>query len=81
MIQEEAKVTPNIVAGTLQLNCLPMYVLFDYGATHSFVTNKLVGKLGKNPCRAKKGFTISSWWCLLMIFWFTLSCIWSMSSI
>jgi hypothetical protein len=60
MIQEEAKATPNIVAGTLQLNCLPMYVLFDYGATHSFVTNKLVGKLGKNPCRAKKGFTIST---------------------
>jgi hypothetical protein len=37
-----------------------MYVLFDYGATHSFVTNKLVGKLGKNPCRAKKRFTIST---------------------
>jgi hypothetical protein len=37
-----------------------LYVLFDYGATHSFVTNKLVGKLGKNQCRAKKGFTRST---------------------
>jgi hypothetical protein len=35
-------------------------VLFDYGATHSFVTNKLVGKLGKNQCKAKKGFTRST---------------------
>ena len=31
-----------------------MYVLFDYGATHSFITNKLVGKLGKINVGQKK---------------------------
>jgi len=33
--------------------------LFNLGAIHSFVTNRLVGKLKKNPCMLKRGFIIS----------------------
>ena len=60
MTQEEARVTPNVVAGTLLLNHLPIYVLFDPGATHSFVAHKAVGKLGRSPSRVGKGFIIST---------------------
>jgi hypothetical protein len=60
MMQKEAQVTPNVVASTLLLNHLPVYVLFDPGATHSFVTHKAVGKLGKSPSRVGKGFRVRS---------------------
>jgi hypothetical protein len=39
---------------------LPVHVLFDSGATHSFVAIKLVGKLGENPCKIDNEFVIST---------------------
>jgi hypothetical protein len=42
MTQEETRAASDVVAGTLQLNSLSIHVLFDSGATHSFVANKLV---------------------------------------
>ncbi|KAK1432009.1 hypothetical protein QVD17_08873 [Tagetes erecta] len=35
---EEAKVVPDVVAGTFLVNSLPAYVLFDSGASRSFVS-------------------------------------------
>jgi hypothetical protein len=60
MTQEKARVTPNMVAGTLLLNHLPMYVLFDPRATHSFVAHNAIEKLGRSPSRVGKGFIIST---------------------
>ena len=60
MTQEETRAASDIVAGTLQLNSQSIHVLFDSGAIHSFVANKLVGGLGKNPCRIENGFIIST---------------------
>jgi hypothetical protein len=60
MTQEEVRVALNVVAGTLQLNSLPVHVLIDPGATHSFVANKIMGKIGKRPSRVKRGFMIST---------------------
>jgi hypothetical protein len=34
--------------------------LIDPGATHSFVANKIVGKIGKRPSRVERGFMIST---------------------
>jgi len=45
---------------TLQLNSMFVHVLFDSGATHSFVANKLMGGLGRNPCRIENRFIIST---------------------
>jgi len=39
---------------------LYVHILFDPRATHSFIINKLMGKLGKNPCWIKKWFVIST---------------------
>ena len=58
--QEEAQVSPDVVAGTLLLNHLPIYVLFDPGATHSIIAHTAVGKLGRSPSRVGKGFIIST---------------------
>ena len=60
MTQEETRVASDVVAGTLQLNFLPIYVLFDSGATHSFVSIKLVGKLRENFCKIDNEFVIST---------------------
>jgi len=60
MMQEEARVTPNVVTGTMLLNHLPIYMLFDPRATNSFVTHKAIGKLGKSPSRVGKGFRVHS---------------------
>jgi hypothetical protein len=54
MTQEDARVVPSVVASTLQLNSLPVYVLFDPGATHFFMENKIIRKLRENPYRVEK---------------------------
>ncbi|XP_021993994.1 uncharacterized protein LOC110890675 [Helianthus annuus] len=38
---EEAKVHPNVVSGIFLLNSMPIYVLFDTGATMSFVSDEI----------------------------------------
>ncbi|XP_022014486.1 uncharacterized protein LOC110913984 [Helianthus annuus] len=39
---EEAKDLPNVVSGIFSLNLMPTYVLFDTGASRSFVSSELV---------------------------------------
>lgn len=47
LTQEEARAASDVVAGTLRLNDFNVHVLFDPGATHSFIDTKIVTKLGK----------------------------------
>jgi len=49
MRQEEAKGAPNVVTGTFSIHDRPIDVLFDLGATYSFMSAKLVEALGLNP--------------------------------
>ncbi|KAD3069175.1 hypothetical protein E3N88_37055 [Mikania micrantha] len=39
---EEAKVTSDVVTGTFHINSLPAYILFDSGASRSFISVKFV---------------------------------------
>ena len=58
--REEAQAAPNMVASTLLLNHLPVFVPFDSGATHSFIAYKTIEKLGMSPHRVFMGFAIST---------------------
>ena len=46
VLAEEAQTAPDVVLGTFLVNSVPAPVLFDSGASHSFVSNKFVGKYG-----------------------------------
>ncbi|KAD4179563.1 hypothetical protein E3N88_28154 [Mikania micrantha] len=54
---EEAKVTSDVVTGTFHINSLPAYILFDSGASRSFISVKFVNHdsfvLAKLPCPLK----------------------------
>ena len=54
MTQEDVRATSDVVAGMLQMNDYQMHVLFDSGATHSFIANKSVTKLSKETKRVEK---------------------------
>jgi hypothetical protein len=41
---EEAQGNKNIVLGTFLINSVPATVLFDSGASHSFITEQFVAK-------------------------------------
>nr|AAL77161.1 Putative polyprotein [Oryza sativa Japonica Group] len=43
---EEAQTAPEVVLGTFPVNSIPATVLFDSGATHSFISKKFVGMYG-----------------------------------
>nr|AAX96295.1 retrotransposon protein, putative, Ty3-gypsy sub-class [Oryza sativa Japonica Group]ABA91783.1 retrotransposon protein, putative, Ty3-gypsy subclass [Oryza sativa Japonica Group] len=43
---EEAQTAPEVVLGTFPVNSIPATVLFDSGATHSFISKKFVGMHG-----------------------------------
>jgi hypothetical protein len=43
---EEAAEVPNVVLGMFLVNSVPAKVLFDSGASHSFVTERFVEKGG-----------------------------------
>ena len=51
MHKEEAEYAPNVVMGTFSILTQPVDVLFDSGATHSFIYVKLVESLGLVPTR------------------------------
>ena len=46
---EDALEAPDIVLGTFPVNSVPATVLFDSGASHSFVTEPFVKKSGMRP--------------------------------
>ena len=43
--RDEAEVTPEVVTGTFLVNNKPAYVLFDCGASHSFIASSCISKL------------------------------------
>ncbi|XP_073153836.1 uncharacterized protein [Henckelia pumila] len=49
LTQEEAGKANDVVAGTILINQSPAYVLFDFGATHSFISKRFAKKLGLIP--------------------------------
>ena len=46
---EEAQEDPDVVLGTFLVSSAPATVLFDSGATHSFVTQEFALKSGMTP--------------------------------
>ena len=52
--QEDVRAASDVVAGMLQMKTYQMHVLFDSGATHSFIANKNVAKM------VEKGFIIGT---------------------
>lgn len=51
---EEAQEAPDMVMGMFPVNSVPAAVLFDSGASHSFVTKPFVEKSGMKPTRMIK---------------------------
>jgi hypothetical protein len=47
-----------VLMGTFSISDLPVKILFDSGATHSFISGNLVGKLGLRGSHVKEAFTI-----------------------
>ena len=62
MTQEDVRAASNVVADMLQMNDYQMYVLFDSGATHSFIANKNVTKLSKETKRVEKDLLLGHLW-------------------
>ena len=62
MTQEDVKATSDVVACMLQMNDYQMHVLFDSGATHSFIANKKVTKLSKETKRVEKDLLLGHLW-------------------
>ena len=59
MRKEEAKDAPSVVTSTFSIPAQPVDVLFDSGATHSFISIKLVETLGLVPtCKSSLLFVI-----------------------
>jgi len=60
MTQKDVRAASDVVAGMLQMNDYQMHVLFDSGATHSFIANKNVTKLSKETKKVEKRFIIGT---------------------
>ncbi|XP_071740205.1 uncharacterized protein [Rutidosis leptorrhynchoides] len=54
MTIEEATKSHDVVSGTFILNSIPVHVMFDYGASKSFVSLSLCGKLNVPPCKLSR---------------------------
>ena len=52
---KEVRATSDAVAGTLLMNNFNVHVLFDPGATHSFIAKRIVTKLRKGVEIVEKG--------------------------
>jgi hypothetical protein len=49
-----------VMMGTFAIRGKPIRVLFDYGATHSFMNGKTLSKVGLNSCNTNDAFTIKT---------------------
>jgi hypothetical protein len=49
-----------IMTGTFSINYKPVIILFDSGATHSFISDKCVARVGLDSCQAKGSYMIST---------------------
>jgi hypothetical protein len=57
---ESAAEAPNVVIGTFMVNTHPATVLFDTGATYSFITRSFVEHRGIHTRTLKRGILVSS---------------------
>ena len=60
MTAESAVESPNVVIGTSMVNSYPATVLFDTGATHSFITQSFVEHHGIRTSTLKRCMLVSS---------------------
>ncbi|XP_075481254.1 uncharacterized protein LOC142521966 [Primulina tabacum] len=60
MRQEEADDASDVVSGTIFIQQVPAYVLFDCGATHSFIYKRFAKKLGRKPDKLAEPFRIAT---------------------
>jgi hypothetical protein len=49
-----------VMMGTFSIRGRPVCVLFDSGATHSFMNGKTLSKVGLNSCNTNDAFTIKT---------------------
>jgi hypothetical protein len=57
---EQAQNDSNMVLGTFPVNSVPATVLFDSGASHSFITDQFVTKLNLSMSSMKNPLIVSS---------------------
>ncbi|XP_073046026.1 uncharacterized protein [Primulina eburnea] len=60
MTQEEADDATEVVSGTILIQSVPAYTLFDCGATHSFMSKRFGKKLGSKPDKLTEPFRIAT---------------------
>ncbi|XP_073067224.1 uncharacterized protein [Primulina eburnea] len=60
MTQEEADDATDVVSGTILIQSVPAYALFDCGATHSFMSKRFAKKLGCKPAKLNEPFRIAT---------------------
>jgi predicted aspartyl protease len=49
-----------VMMGTFSIQGKPIRILFDSGATHSFMNGKTLSKVGLNSCSTNDAFTIKT---------------------
>jgi hypothetical protein len=49
-----------IMTGTFSIDYKPIIILFDSGATHSFISDKCIARVGLDFCQAKGSYMIST---------------------
>jgi hypothetical protein len=49
-----------VLTGTFSIRDHPVKILFDSGATHSFISKSLVSKLGLHSCHTKESFVVAT---------------------
>ncbi|XP_073025165.1 uncharacterized protein [Primulina eburnea] len=60
MTQEEADDATEVVSGTILIQSVPAYALFDCGATHSFMSKRFAKKLGRRRDKLTEPFRIAT---------------------
>ncbi|XP_075483572.1 uncharacterized protein LOC142523724 [Primulina tabacum] len=60
MTQEEADDANEVVSGTILIQSVPAYALFDCGATHSFMSKRFAKKLGRKPDKLTEPLRIAT---------------------
>ena len=58
LTREETEANPSVVTGTLFIYSIPVFVLFDSGATHSFISDECVKRLGKQLVTVESGYNV-----------------------